>query len=85
MLEKEREVYSQNFSEWLTQHSDKFVVIIGEEVIGFYNTIEEALSMGAQRVGLNPFLVREIKQTPTEVYIPALSLGILNANSSLPA
>lgn len=85
MLEKERKFFDRKKAELIDDHLGKFVVIKENEMIGVFNTIEEAMSDGARRFGLSPFLVRQINNTvDNEVNIPALSLGILNANSTRP-
>jgi hypothetical protein len=85
MLEKEREFFKKNLPELLAKSNGRIVLIKGEELIGIYNTPEEALSEGARRFGLQSFLVRTIAEKQEDISIPALSLGILNANSAQPA
>ena len=85
MLEKERQYFSEHLAELVSQHLEKFVVIKNEELIGAFNTIEDALSEGAKRFGLAPFLVRQVTVgEEREIDIPALTLGILRADSSRP-
>ena len=82
MLEKERKFYDEKLDELVSQHVGQFVLIKEEELIGVYNKIEEALAEGARRFGMQPFLVRQISKTSeTEVNIPALTIGILRADS----
>ena len=85
MLEEERQYFSEDLAELTDQHLGKFVVIKDGELIGAFNTIEEALAEGAGRFGLRPFLVRQVTATEEkEIDIPALTLGILRADSSRP-
>ena len=85
MLEKERQYFSENHAELLSRHLGKIVLVKGGELIGAFNTIEEALAEGARRFGLTPFLVREVSATEEkEINIPALTLGLLRADSSRP-
>lgn len=85
MLEKERQYFSDHHAELISRYLGKFVVIKEEEVVGAFNTIEEALAEGARRFGLEPFLVRQVTTAEEkEINIPALTLGILRANSSRP-
>ena len=85
MLEKERQYFSKHHSELLSRHLGKVVLLKDEELIGAVNTIEEALAEGARRFGLTPFLVREVTASEeNEVNIPALTLGLLRADSSRP-
>lgn len=85
MLETERQYFAQHHAELIAKHLGKFVVIKGEELIGVFNTIEEALSEGARQFRLESFLVREVTiKDPQDINIPALTLGLLRANSSRP-
>lgn len=81
MLEKERQFYADKLVEWLSRFPGKFVVVKGQELLGVFDTVEEALAEGARRFALEPFLVRRVQPTQDEVNIPALSLGILIANT----
>jgi hypothetical protein len=80
MLEKERQYYDSRLEQWLGQIPGRFVVITGDELVGIFDTMEEALAAGARRRGLAPFLVRRIQPAQEEVRIPALTWGLLNAN-----
>ena len=82
MLEKERKFFEQNRAEWLTISPDKFVLIKNEELIGTFDTLQDALTEGARRFGTESFLVRQVEEVEQLVYIPALTLGILRANST---
>ena len=85
MLEKERQYFLEHRAELLSAHSGKIVLVKDDQLIGAFNTIEEALAEGARRFGLTPFLVREVTASEEkEVNIPALTLGILRADSSRP-
>ena len=85
MLEKERQYFSEHHAELLSRHQGKVVLIKDDQLIGAFNTIEEALGEGARRFGLKPFLVREVTATEEkEINIPALTLGLLRADSSRP-
>ena len=85
MLEKERKYFDRKKAEFIAEYLGKFVLIKENKLIGVFNTVEDALSDGARRFGLSPFLVRQVSNSvETEINIPALSLGILNANSTRP-
>lgn len=85
MLEKERQYFDENKAKLIAAHSGKFVLVKDAELIGAFNTIEEAISEGARRFGLSSFLVRQVTPDPApDINIPALNLGILNANSTRP-
>ena len=82
MLEKERKYFENNRSEWLSKFPNKFVLVKGEQLIGTFDKLEDALAEGARRFGTESFLVRKVEESEQLVYIPALTLGILRANST---
>jgi Family of unknown function (DUF5678) len=84
MLEEEREYYEQNLGDWLHHYPGKYVAVVGKDVLGFFDTIDDALQAGARQVGLNSFLVRRVQEEKENVRIPALSLGIIYADSAPP-
>ncbi|HBR58317.1 MAG TPA: hypothetical protein DEA22_12765 [Blastocatellia bacterium] len=85
MLDRERKLFEKKKSELTAKHLGKFVLIKGDKLIGLFNTVEEALSEGARQFGLVPFLVRQVSmEGEGDISIPALSLGLLRANSTRP-
>ena len=84
MLEREIEYFEAHRDELLEKYRHQFVVIKSSELIGAFSTVEEALSEGARRFGLEPFLVRRVAGTEEPISIPALTLGILGANTPRP-
>jgi hypothetical protein len=85
MLDTERAYFERSRADLEARFSGRFVVIKGEEVIGGYNTIQEALAEGIRLFGLDNFLVRQMGVPTKEVSIPALTLGILRANPTSPS
>ena len=85
MLEQERKYFAENRDELLARYPGKFVLVKGDELIGTFNTIEEALADGARRFATESFLVRQVTAADEkEISIPALTLGLLRADSSHP-
>jgi hypothetical protein len=74
MLDIERKYFEKKRPEWLHKHSGKFVLIKGED----------ALAEGTRRFGTDSFLVRLVEESEETIYIPALTLGVLRANSTHP-
>jgi hypothetical protein len=66
----------------LQQYGGKFLVIKGEVVAGAFETMTDALQGAATQYGLQNVLVRRASDTQMQVSIPALTLGILNADVS---
>ena len=85
MLEKERKFFESHRADWLSQNPGKFVLVKDDELIGIFSSQKEALIEGARRFGTESFLVRQVEETEQVVYIPALTLGILRADSAHPA
>jgi hypothetical protein len=62
VLEREIETYRRKLPELLA-HKGKYVVIHGDELAGTFDGFEDALRLGYERFGNEPFLVREIRET----------------------
>jgi hypothetical protein len=77
VLQEEIETYDQNLQDWLSRYEDRFVLVKRKELIGVFNTMDEALADGARQFGLGSFLARQVKQEVEEASIPALTLGLL--------
>lgn len=58
----------------LLAHEGEFVLIKGDQVIGFYSDQSEALREGYRRFGLVPLLVKRIAAIEPVVYIPNVVL-----------
>lgn len=82
MLENERKFFEQHRLEWMKDSPGKFVLVKNEELVGTFDTLQAALTEGARRFGTESFLVRQVEEAEQLVYIPALTLGILRANST---
>jgi len=80
MLEQERQFFSDQAGEWEKTHPGKFVVVKDRALVGFFDSLDEALSAGAARFGLKSFLVRRIGARAEAVQIPALTLGLLRGH-----
>jgi hypothetical protein len=81
-LEIERKYLDSHRDELLKQYGDKFLVISGERVIGAFDTIDQALQGAVAACGLNNVLIRKPSEAQLEFSAPALTLGILSANST---
>lgn len=60
-LEQELETYQQRLPE-LLKHEGWYVAICGTEVLGMFADYADALQVGYDRCGLNPFLVKKIER-----------------------
>lgn len=60
-LVTELSVYESNKSQWLEKHEGQYVLIKGEEVVGFFDGEFDAARIGFDRFGYDtPILVRQI-------------------------
>lgn len=60
-LNAEIEFYESHKSEWLQRYRDQFVVVKGNELLGFFIDFHNAYSAGAQKYGMNTdFLVKRV-------------------------
>jgi hypothetical protein len=80
MLEKELAFYEKNLENWLSIYPGKFVLVKGEELVGVYDTNEQALITGASLFGLASYLIRRVEKSKEDIKLPALTLGLLYAN-----
>ena len=80
MLEKELAFYEKNLENWLSLYPGKFVLVKGEDLIGVYDSNEQALAAGASLFGLASYLIRSVEKDKEVINLPALTLGLLYAN-----
>jgi len=59
MLEKEFDYYLKNQNELLKKYNNRFVVVIGNNVVDSYTTLEQALEQTAKKYELGTFLIQE--------------------------
>ncbi len=84
MLDQERKYFEIHREEWDSLYHGKFALVKGENLIGIFEKAEEALAEGARLYGKESFLVRQMEESEQLVYIPALTLGLLRADSTHP-
>lgn len=85
MLDKERKYFESKRANWLKEYFGKCVLIKDENLIGIFDNQTDTLIEGARRFGKGSFLVRKVENVEDIVYIPALTLGILRADTAPPA
>lgn len=81
-LETEIKYMNSHRDELLKQYGGKILVISGEQVSGAFDTMEEALNGAVTQHGLKSVLIRRPSEAQIEFSAPALTLGILNADST---
>ena len=80
VLDQEMAFYRQREKEYLQHYNNMYVVISSNRLIGAYSTETEAYEAGLGEIGNVPFLIKRVTEEPEQVHLPALSVGILNAD-----
>ena len=79
-LRDELSFFESMKAQWLTAHEGKFVLIKGQELMGVFESQEQAYSVGLERLGNIPFLIKQVvKEEPVQT-IPALHFGLIRAH-----
>jgi len=78
-LKAEFAFFEKHLQTWLDQHPEKFVLIKGEEVAGFFDTFEAAYEAGVSRYGTVPFFIKQVLPEDPKASIPALAYGVIGA------
>ena len=60
-LQKELDTYKKVLPTLLPENEGKFVVIHDSQVAGVFSSLEDALKIGYDKFGLDPFLVKKIE------------------------
>lgn len=59
MLEKEFQYYLDNQADFVKKHANKFLVIKNQEVVGVYDTKENAYDDATSKFELGTFLIQQ--------------------------
>ena len=63
VLEQEYNFFLSHLKEFSQNHLHEFVLIKGEQLVGFFNSYEKALRDGLTRFGTQtPFFIEEVKE-----------------------
>lgn len=65
VLEKETETYLKNEKTLLQESLGKFVLIKDTQIVGVFESQNDAITQGINKYGNTPFLVRKIEQQPS--------------------
>jgi hypothetical protein len=60
-LTTERRTFEVRLQEWRQEHVGEFVLIKGDEVVGFYGSLADAFAEGMRRYGLEDFFIDQIR------------------------
>jgi len=76
MLEKEYDYFIRNKETLLKDYAGKFVVIVGEEIVGSYPRQEDALKEASQKYPLGTFLIQKVSDNPDDITQRFFSAGV---------
>ncbi len=80
-FELEQKYYNDHKAELLSHHDGKFVLIVGEELVGAYDRQEDAYRAGVARFGNVAMFIKRVQAEDPPVSIPAMTLGLISAHS----
>ena len=80
LLDKELRYFEAQKAELLKHHENQFVLIKDEQLIGAFTTPQEAYQEGIQRLGNQPFLIKQVTKEEVTAFFPALTLGLIHAH-----
>lgn len=75
-LARELKTFLAHQLEWLVTARDKYVLIKGDEVIGFYDRQDEAFIEGYKRFRREPFMVQRVQENFDTYYFGGSGLGL---------
>ena len=67
-LQKEFEFYQEKKSEFISKYKDKYIVIVGQEVVGIYDDKMEAIDKTKEENSLGTFLVQHVSKGSDEAF-----------------
>ena len=76
LLETERAFLERNRAVLVRTYRDRYLVIRNDKVHGDFETLEQAVTKGAELFGAGPFLAVSPTEKEISASVPALSLGV---------
>lgn len=80
-LEQEVAYFEAHRQEYLHHHAGKFVLIVGDRLVGTYDTAARAYEAGVDQYGNVPMLIKQVTAADTPEQVPALALVLADARS----
>jgi hypothetical protein len=69
-LQRELDTFRRRLREFLQEHDGEYVLIKGDDVIGFWRNEDQAVAEGDRRFLLQPFMVKKVQSYEKPVVIP---------------
>lgn len=76
LLETEKRFLKENRAVFARKYGNRYLVIRRDEVDGAFETLEEAVTRGAERFGAGPFLAMSPTEGEVRASVPALAIGV---------
>ena len=73
-IAEEIATYKARLPEMAHEHEGEYVLIKGNEVVGFYPDDASAIREGYRKFGIVPLLVKRVTATERAIYIPNVEL-----------
>lgn len=80
MFKTELQYYKTHKKELLKSHTNKYLVIKGNQMLGAYDTDMDAYEAGLKEFGNVAFMIKKVTKEEEVIRFPALALGIVNAH-----
>ena len=80
VLETEITYFEEHKAEWLKVYKTQFALIKDRELLGTFTTHDEAYQEGINKLGNQPFLIKQVIEEEELVQFPALTVGVINAH-----
>ena len=79
-LETELRYFESKKPELLRHHEGKYVLIVGEELLGVFDHQDDAYRAGIAQKGNVPMLIKRVSTRDTTESVPAMVLGLIAAS-----
>ncbi|HVS40593.1 MAG TPA: hypothetical protein VMS17_33870 [Gemmataceae bacterium] len=70
ILDREWATYQANLPELLKKDAGRYVLIHGDQIVGVWDTKDQALEEGYRRFLLGPFMVHHIVAHEKPIFVP---------------
>lgn len=79
-LEKDLQFFNKNKAEYLKSYEGKYLVISNNVLVGSFDSEEAAYKSGLEKLGNEPFLIKQVLKIEGPTPISSLYFGISNAS-----
>ena len=80
-LEQESAYFDAHKDELLQHYRGQYALIHGDALLGTFTQFNEAFEAGIERIGNQPFFIRQVADDAPTVQVPALAVGMISAHT----